>query len=285
MEPESFLDYAYQREVFMELVSAKEDGHLVIMARGLGIKELESQLIDFYADPKFLAIVLGLSTEKSKWTLNRYQNRCPFPCFNIFSTYSSRKNGYKSGLYHLTPQIFLNDVLKNHLPVNLISTVLIFNAHALSEIEIFGIHLLKKNNPTISIKALCDQPEAIPNLERFLKPLFIREVSLWPRFHELVSENLDTRAIEMNVKEHRVRLSFRQKTIQICLVDLITSARKDLIKYSNNEEDLETEDILFDYVPIRDTIRNRQIAEELVLLRALALALTRVSSEEFDCSL
>ena len=243
---ESIIRLPFQRHFFTEFFVT--ENVLLILARGLGMPAFIRQVLDFFIDPHFLVVLLGLDPQLEASILLHYQTREPFPHFQVVGssvTGDRRSQMYAhGGVISVSSQIFLIDVLRDQLPTNLVSCVLLCNAHTLDEdgMEAFGLYVLKRKNPQIMVKALTDRPELVVNrIERLANLLYIKEILLAPRFDSYVIESLSATS-DVQFKEIRQPLSQRQRLIQVCLSDLLNSARKDLIKSTNNVLDAEDDD-------------------------------------------
>ena len=299
----SFLPLALQRHAFTELFS--EQDVLLVLARGLGLDKLSMQLLEVFVDPHFLVLYIYYDEDEAflQSALKHFHEREPTPCIHILdssTTGEKRTRLYaQGGVFILTPQIFLIDVLREHIPTSLVTSVVLKYAHRTDELgmEAFGLYLLKRKNPSVLIKALSDRPEAVAfSTERCMSSLHVRELILLPRFHKVVSEELE--AGNVRVDEYRISLTARQKLIQVCLTDLLTYARNDLIKSHRGLDDLveeafTNEVILSDrfesFLAIRLqatqrvlSLKTKQIIEEVRILRQLAKSITRVGPVAFE---
>ena len=243
---ESILRLPFQKHFFTEFFV--NESVLLVLARGLGLPTFIRQVVDFFVDPHFLVVLLGLDPQLETSLLLHYQTREPFPHFQVAGssvTGDRRTQMYSHcGVISVSSQMFLIDVLRDQLPSNLVSCVLLCNAHTLDEdgMEAFGLYVLKRKNPQIMVKAITDRPELVVNrIERLAKLLYVKAILLAPRFDPHVIESFSATS-DVQFKEIRQPLSQRQRLIQVCLSDLLNSARKDLIKSTNNVLENEGDD-------------------------------------------
>ena len=138
-----------------------------------------------------------------------------------------------SGIIVAPSRIFIVDFLNERIPVSLITGILVNHAHRVSEFssEAFVLRLFRSKNNTGWIKAISDEPEAfvsgIWKLEKSLKVLYQRHVSLWPRFQIQVKHDIESRE-QVDMVELRIPLSNLMKKIQLALWECLEQV---FIKY------------------------------------------------------
>lgn len=274
-EQTSFLRVPFQRLCFLEMVrgdgedAGVQSGSLVVLGRGLGLDDLLRQLIDFYSDPHFLVLMLGCPGHIANESLARLQAREAFPAMNVFSsaddsakTIKKRAELYaKGGLFCLSSRQFLLDVLRDVLPANVVTAVVVvldatYGTATIGEdvvrgeeegMEAFGLHLLKHKNPAVAVRVLSDRPERIAGrVERLMRGMFARELTLYPRFHVVVQQDLSKRhpsdqsnadnenSVDYegiaDVEELKVAMTGRMKIMQVALEDMMSTTRHDLLR-------------------------------------------------------
>jgi DNA excision repair protein ERCC-4 len=108
-----------------------------------------------------------------------------------------RKELYrKGGCVIITSRILVVDLLTKRVDPLLITGMLVCNAHTLSETstEAFILRIFRRATAAGFIKAFSDDPLSLVagfgKLEKAMRALYIRKLFLWPRFHEVVRQQL-----------------------------------------------------------------------------------------------
>ena len=92
---------------------------------------------------------------------------------------------YLGGIHFVSTRILVMDLLKQRIPVDKITGIVVFQAHGVLEScqEAFALQLYRQNNRTGFIKAFSDKPEhflyGYGHLERILRALYLKEVSIF----------------------------------------------------------------------------------------------------------
>lgn len=123
--------------------------------------------------------------------------------------YSDRERVYlEGGLQFISTRILVVDLLKQRIPIELISGIIVLRAHTIIEScqEAFALRLFRQKNKTGFVKAFSSSPEAFTigysHVERTMRNLFVKHLYIWPRFHESVRTVLQPwkiQSIEMHV--------------------------------------------------------------------------------------
>jgi DNA excision repair protein ERCC-4 len=208
----------------------------------------------------------------------------------------NREQLYKSGgLLSVTSRILVVDMLTQKIPVDLITGIVVLHAETVSptSLEAFIVRIYRNSNRTGFIKAFSDQPEAFTigfaPLQTVLQQLKIREVMLWPRFHEFVE--MDLRKRKADVIELYQPMTDNMRDIQAAVIECMEATLSE-IKRSNTSldvEDLTVENALFRSFDVLvrsqlDTVwhkvgpKTRQLVSDLTMLRNLQVYLL-----SFDC--
>ena len=88
------------------------------------------------------------------------------------------------------------DLLTRRVDPLVITGMLVCNAHALSDTstEAFILRIFRRATAAGFIKAFTDDPLSLVagfgKLEKTMRALYIRKLFLWPRFHEVVRQQL-----------------------------------------------------------------------------------------------
>eukprot|EP00268_Persea_americana_P016572 TRINITY_DN1785_c0_g1_i4.p1 TRINITY_DN1785_c0_g1~~TRINITY_DN1785_c0_g1_i4.p1 ORF type:complete len:1002 (-),score=229.82 TRINITY_DN1785_c0_g1_i4:601-3606(-) len=283
------------------------NGGLVVMSSGLSLHILISSLLQLHSPSQGTLLILSASpSQKSTILRSLSLSQSPNPTNptnpNPNSTIPSelsfdlpsnhRQSLYSTGsIFFITPRILIVDLLTSKLPTSSIAGLLILNAHTLSDTstEAFAVRILRSLRSPAYVRAFSDRPHAMisafAKAERIMKCLFIRRLHLWPRFHVLVSEQLERTPPE--VVDVRVPLSPLMKGIQKAVVGAMDACLKELRKTNKVDvDDLTVENGLFksfDEIvrrqldPIWHTIgkKTKQLVSDLQTLRKLLDYLVR----------
>lgn len=241
------------RKIFTDLIN--DDG-LVVLAKGLGIRVLLCRFIKFYADVPNLVFVINCTNEVEILhdILHRDGvpiNRLPPVVTSSVSVADRRRIYMNGGVVIISPQIILADLLTSRIDARNISGFLVANAHQVGENskEGFAIRNFKQKNPTGFIKAFSDEAETLSSgfgrLEKTMRALHIKKLFLWPRFHSLISRDLDAQKPDVNV-EYSLSLTPKmialQRALLSCYEDCFHALRQ---LCSFDQKDLNLEDGLF----------------------------------------
>eukprot|EP01080_Neovahlkampfia_damariscottae_P001747 gene1747-516_t len=256
----------FQKTILSETI--KEDG-LLIISKGLGIDEITMNVIKGYSDPHQLVFVLNLKDEEIQNYIERLrsagvpQNLIPKIINNEFPQKERRQVYLDGGCLFVTSRILIVDILNHRVPLNLVSGLVICNAHTIIENsnEAFIMSLLKQKNPKIFIKAFTENEYKFVSeftaLQKMMKMMFIENLFLWPRFHEEIVKVLDKNTPE--VVEVTMKLTSNMSIIQDSIVDLIKSTLNE-IKKINSDVDIDLTELTFENYLTRNfdrTIRNQ----------------------------
>jgi len=96
--------------------------------------------------------------------------------------------------------------------------------------ESFILRLFRQHNKEGFIRAFSDSPEAytsgIWRLEKTMKSLMLRRVFLWPRYHTLVQEELESTTV--NVIELQVPMTPKMRAIMNGIVECMDACLAEL---------------------------------------------------------
>lgn len=148
----------------------------------------------------------------------------------------------EGGLQFITTRILVVDLLKQRIPIELITGIFVLRAHNIIEScqEAFALRLFRQRNKTGFIKAFSNSPEQFTigygHIERTMRNLFVKQLYIWPRFHATVRAALhpwQTQTIELHVP-----LSTRMTSIQTHILDIMNFLVRE-IKRINRTVDME----------------------------------------------
>ncbi|XP_015186628.1 PREDICTED: DNA repair endonuclease XPF isoform X1 [Polistes dominula] len=282
----------YENEMLLEVL--QEDG-LVITAKGLGIETVFVNLLKVYLDPGNLVIVLGTLETDEKYFIDELKSLGTKTLPRIVTgqcTSSEREQLYlDGGILFIPGRILVVDLLKNRVPLHLVTGILVYRAHNIlrSYQEAFAVRLYRQINKTGFIKAFSNSALSFTfgfsNVERVMKTLFIKRLYLWPRFHTIVNNSLSKRKPE--VLEFHVKITYKMLHIQTALLDAMNYVVKELKRINKylDLEELTVENAIakkfhkqlqsqLDPVWHQLSSTSKQLLSDLKTLRGLLMSLT-----------
>nr|CAG4640726.1 EOG090X03DI [Eulimnadia texana] len=286
----------YENQMFLDLLN--DDG-LLVTAKGIGLDRVFVELLKVYSDAGNLVIVIGTSSKEEDFFINELDSRGVKPLPRILSSeYSTtdRQLVYmEGGVIFASSRILVVDFLMGRVPADLITGILVYKAHKVTETsqEAFILRLYRQRNNTGFVKAFSSSPvsftRGFSQVTRVMRSLFVRNLFLWPRFHATLQSSLSQK--EPEVIELRLPLTGSMITMQTAILDLIQFSVKEL-KRCNPAIDLEEMSvenalsksfhkiIKIQLEPVWHQLssRTKQIISDLGTLRNLLLALT-----QYDC--
>lgn len=280
----------FERQIFIDIY--EKDG-LVCLAKGINYNTILLNLLWLYNDPANLVLVLNSNEHEEKY-FNKELNLRSLPALS-----TDREKIYlEGGIYFTSTRILVVDLLKNRLPIEHITGIIVLRAHSILEScqEAFALRLYRQKNKTGFIKAFSNSPISFTfgygHVEKVMRSLFVTELYLWPRFHGTVIKTLQKR--QANVLELHVPLTANATQIQTCLLDLMNYTTKSL-KLSNKT--LEMQEITLENCITKkfhkilqsqlDTVwhqigtRSKEFIQDLKVLRSLIINLIHQDSVSF----
>ncbi|KAJ6008665.1 hypothetical protein N7499_001284 [Penicillium canescens] len=302
------LPLQYQQELFTEL---RAEDELVVLARGLGLLHLITNLLHFYdAAGNNLVLVVGADERENEWigeALAEHYATSKSPLargLKVINTEKAtvpmRERIYgEGGILSVTSRILVVDLLSKLLDPEKVTGMIILHADKVvaTSLEAFIVRVYRQSNKRGFLKAFSDSPEPFTTgfapLAKMLQNLFLRKASLWPRFHVSVAESLEGNR-KAEVIELEVPMSDKMREIQNAVLECVEISITELRK-SNTGLDMEewTLDSAlhrnFDIIirrqldPIwhRVSFRTRQIVSDLTDLRAILHALLTYDAVSF----
>ncbi|KAH8420463.1 hypothetical protein KR009_010608, partial [Drosophila setifemur] len=227
----------YEKQMFLDLVHA--DG-LLVCAKGLGYERVLIHLLKAFSDAGNLVLVIN----SSDWEEHYYKSKMePKYVHDVANTATERERVYlEGGLQFVSTRILVVDLLKQRIPIELITGIIVLRAHTIIEScqEAFALRLYRQKNKTGFVKAFSSSPEAFTigysHVERTMRNLFVKNLYIWPRFHATVRAALQpwqTQTIELHVP-----LSERMTSIQTHILDIMNFLVRE-IKRINRTVDME----------------------------------------------
>ncbi|XP_042418191.1 DNA repair endonuclease UVH1-like isoform X2 [Zingiber officinale] len=283
----------FQEQVISDLLDDRNGG-LVVVASGFPFSSLIASLLLLH-HPSAGSFLLLSASEPQKSAISAALRRAapvhtdplPFPSDLPSDLPSHHRTAlYASGAaLFVTPRILVADLLTSRVPPSSVATLVVLNAHRLSDTstEAFIARILHSYSPSTPIVAFTDCPHAMVSgfskAERIMKSLFVRRLHLWPRFHVLVSSDLERTPPE--VVDVRVPMSAAMKGIQDAILGSMDACLRELRRTNKVDvEDLTVENGLFksfDEIvrrqldPIWHTLgkKTKQLVSDLKTLRKL----------------
>ncbi|KAK2783868.1 hypothetical protein FQN53_008930 [Emmonsiellopsis sp. PD_33] len=290
------LPLQYQQDLFSEL---RTDDELVILARGLGLLRIITNLLHLYdAAGNNLVIVVGADDRENEWigealaehyAISRTPLARGLKVINTDrATVPMRQRMYgQGGILSVTSRILVVDMLSKLLDPETVTGLIILHAEKVvaTSLEAFIIRIYRQFNKIGFLKAFSDSPEPFTTgfnpLANMMRNLFLRKPSLWPRFQVTVAESLEGRK-KAEVIELEVPMTDKMKDVQNAVLECVEANINEL-KRANSGLDMEgwTVDSALqqnfdlairrqlDPVWHRVSSRTKQIASDLTVLRSI----------------
>ncbi|XP_019699002.1 DNA repair endonuclease XPF isoform X2 [Harpegnathos saltator] len=204
----------------------------------------------------------------------------------------------KGGVLFISGRILVVDLLKNRVPLHLVTGILVYRAHNIRNAyqEAFALRLYRQNNKTGFIKAFTNSSLAFTvgysQVERVMKVLFVKKLYLWPRFHSTVNNCLSKH--EPDVIELHAKFTPKMQNIQTALLDIMNYIIKELKRLNKYLEldELTVENAIakkfhkqlhlqLDPIWHQLSSSTKQLFSDLKTLRSLIICLTYEDSVSF----
>lgn len=162
-----------------------------------------------------------------------------FTTFFFFLIYSERVYR-EGGIQFISTRKLVVDLLKNRIPIELITGIVVMRAHTIVEScqEAFALRLYRQHNKTGFIKAFSSSAEAFTigygHIERTMRNLFVKELFIWPRFHATVQASL--KPYESQTIELHVPMSSKMQLIQSHILDIMNYLVKEIKRINRTVE-------------------------------------------------
>ncbi|KAI4455160.1 dna repair endonuclease xpf [Holotrichia oblita] len=227
----------FETQIFLDILH--KDG-LVIAAKGLSMDVVLMNVISVYSDPGNLVLILNSTEFEEKYITEKLNNE------NIHSTtdvtsITEREDAYLSGGVHFaSTRVLVVDMLKNRIPIDKITGIIVLRAHNVLEScqEAFVLRLYRQRNKKGFIKAFSNSPQSFTigfnHVERIMRTLFVKELYIWPRFHSTIIQSF--KKYEPDIIELHVPTSPIMLKIQTCILDLMNLTVKELKRINKTLE-------------------------------------------------
>lgn len=299
----------FQQDIFKEL---REDDELIVIARGLGLLRIVTNLLHSYdAAGNSLVILVGADERENGWigeALAEHAaisgaNKCKgLALINTdLMTVERRQELYaRGGVFSITSQILIVDFLSGVLEPSVVTGLVVLHAEKIvaTATEAFIVRAYRQKNKTGFLKAFSDAPEPLTSgfspLSSTLRNLFLRKPSLYPRFHVTVAKSLEGKR-KAEVIELEVPMTDAMREIQSAVLECISVSIGELKKGNPglDMEDWNEDSALhknFDAIirrqlnPVwhRTSFRTKQIVRDLAILRSILQYLLSYDAVSFN---
>ncbi|KFA77334.1 hypothetical protein S40288_04360 [Stachybotrys chartarum IBT 40288] len=290
------LPLEYQQSLFQEL---RAEDELVILARGLGLMRLVTNLLHSYdAAGNNLIVIVGAEERENAWigealaehaAISSAPKARGLTVVNTdFQSVGAREKMYAGGgIFSITSRILVVDLLTNLLDPETVTGLLVLHADRVNatSLESFILRVYRQKNKVGFLKAFSDNPDPFTTgfspLSTMMRNLFLKKASLWPRFHVTVAQSLEGKK-KAEVIELEVPMTDLMRDIQNSIMECVEVSIHELKKgnYGLEMDDWNLDSALlknFDVIVRRQLDPNwhrvswktRQIVNDLTVLRGL----------------
>ncbi len=303
------LPLEFQQDIFHEL---REDDGLLILARGLGLLRLVTNLLHSYdAAGNNLILLIGADDRENGWIGEALAEHAAISgspkCRGLqlvntdLMSVGTREKMYSGGgIFSITSRILVVDFLSSLLDPGIVTGIIVLHGEriAATSLEAFIIRIFRQKNKTGFLKAFSDQPEpftmGFQPLTSILRNLFLRKPILYPRFHVTVAKSVEGKR-KAEVIELEIPMSDSMKDIQNAVLECVEVSINEL-KKGNSGVDMDEWNLdsalhrSFDTIirrqldPVwhRTSFRTKQIVRDLTLLRTILHSLLTFDAVSFN---
>ncbi|KAF2499431.1 DNA repair protein [Lophium mytilinum] len=299
----------FQQDIFKEL---REEDELVLLARGLGLLRIVTNLLHSYdAAGNNLILLLGADERENTWigealaehaaiSMSPKARGLSLVNTDVMSVATREKMYTQGGIFSITSRILIVDFLSNLLNPETVTGIVVLHAERVvaTSLEAFILRIYRQKNKSGFLKAFSDSPEPFTSgfspLSNMMKNLFLQKPSLYPRFHLAVAKSLEGRK-KAEVIELEVPMTDAMKDIQLAVLECVEVSISELKKGNSGieMEDWTLDSALhknFDTIirrqldPVwhRTSFKTRQIVRDLTLLRNILGALLSYDAVNFN---
>jgi len=219
---------------------------------------------------------------------------------DVMSVGTREKMYAQGGIFSITSRILVVDLLTSLLAPETITGLVVLHADRVvaTSLEAFILRIYRQRNKAGFLKAFSDNPEPFATgfapLSTMMRNLFLRNVSLWPRFQVVVAQALEGKK-KAEVIELEVSMSDSMRDIQNAIMECVEVSIGEL-KNSNSGlemEDWNVDSALFkqfdmvvrrqlDPVWHRVSWKTKQIVNDLTVLRGMLHSLLTYDAVSFN---
>ncbi|KAK4959228.1 DNA repair protein RAD16 [Elasticomyces elasticus] len=303
------LPLEYQQDVFHEL---REEDALLVLARGLGLLRLVTNLLHSYdAAGNNLILLVGADDRENGWIGEALAEQAAVSgspkCrglklvnTDLMSVGTREKLYAGGGIFSITSRILIVDFLSTLLDASKVTGMIVLHSERLGATsqEAFIVRMYRQKNKAGFLKAFADQPEPLTSgfqpLTNIMRNLFLRKPILYPRFHVTVAKSLEGKR-KAEVIELEVPMTDAMRDIQNAVLECVEVSIAELRKGNTG---LEMEDWTLDSAlhrsfdtivrrqldPVwhRTSFRTKQIVRDLSLLRTILHSLLTFDAVSFN---
>lgn len=299
----------FQQDIFHSL---RAEDELLILARGLGLLRLVTNLLHSYdASGHNLVILVGAEDRENDWVGESLAEHAAVSgsakCRGMqlvntdMTNVTQRERMYKrGGICSITSRILIVDFLSGLLDPATVTGLIVLHAErvAATSLEAFIVRIFRRKNKKGFLKAFSDQPEPFTSgfqpLTNILRNLFLRKPVLYPRFHVGVAKSLEGKR-KAEVIELEVPMTEAMRNIQSAVLECVEVSIAELKKMNTGIIDLDfsVDSALhrsFDSIvrrqldPVwhRVSFRTKMIVRDLTMLRTILHSLLAYDAVEFN---
>ena len=300
----------FQQDIFHEL---REDDALLILARGLGLLRLVTNLLHSYdAAGHNLVLLVGADERENTWIGEALAEHAGMSgsakCrglqlvnTDLMSVGTREKMYAGGGIFSITSRILIVDFLSGLLDPSIVTGMVTLHAERIvaTSLEAFIVRIFKQKNKQGFLKAFSDQPEpftvGFQPLTTILRNLFLRKPILYPRFHVTVAKSLEGKR-KAEVIELEVPMTDAMREIQHAVLECVEVSIVELKKGNSGQIEMDDWNLdsalhrSFDTIirrqlePVwhRTSFRTKQIVRDLSLLRTILHSLLTFDAVSFN---
>ncbi|KAF2798883.1 DNA repair endonuclease XPF [Melanomma pulvis-pyrius CBS 109.77] len=303
------LPLEFQQDIFKEL---REEDELVLIARGLGLLRIVTNLLHSYdAAGNNLILLIGADDRENVWigealaehaAVSQAPKARGLSLVNtdLMSVGTREKLYAQGGLFSITSRILIVDFLSGLMNPETVAGVVVLHAERVvaTSLEAFILRIYRQKNKAGFLKAFSDAPEPFTMgyspLSNMMKNLFLQKPSLYPRFHVSVAKSLEGRK-KAEVIELEIPMTEPMRDIQNAVLECVEVSISELRK---SNAGIEMEDWTVDSAlhknfdtmirrqldPVwhRTSFKTRQVVRDLTLLRTILHALLTYDAVDFN---
>ncbi|XP_053658492.1 DNA repair endonuclease XPF [Anopheles marshallii] len=211
----------YEKQMFFDLLHTDA---LVVCAKGISYERAMLNLLKIFCDTSTLVLVVNCSEAEEQYYRTNLEHAEHI--HESAKTAAERERTYlQGGIQFISTRILVVDLLKNRIPIELITGMFVVRAHEIVEScqEAFALRLYRQRNKVGFIKAFSRNVEAFTygygHVEKVMRNLFVKELFIWPRFHMTIQRSL--KPFEPAVVELQIPMTQNMILLQTNLLDLM----------------------------------------------------------------
>ena len=145
----------FENQIYLDMF---HNDALLIEAGGLGIERIFTNFIRLYSDPAHLVIIINTHDAEEQFFTNRLKesllsnDMLPTKITTETHSQNERAQAYlKGGCFFITSRILVVDMLTDRIPIDLISGILVYNAHKIIDScqETFVLRMFRQKNKVL----------------------------------------------------------------------------------------------------------------------------------------